>query len=273
MQTRVWYWGLSLITACATTLRRDTERAERHYLLGLDYFAKGQDGPALEQALEAIKQDTQHAEAHHLVGLVFLRKGVTALQVAEVDQCLDGLAEKEQREEADAMMRKARAEFEKAVALNKEYSEAYNSLAVVALHFKEYDAAIELGRKALGNIIYRQPHLAYGNVGWAHYHKGDLVRAAKELRQAVFHQPEFCVGHYRLAEVYLSQKQLPEVLEELELVKKQNCPIQEAYVLAGMAYGLLHQPEQAREAFAKCVTLAPKSCRAQKCERDRRLIQ
>lgn len=260
------------VAACAGTQKRDPDRAERQYLLGVDYFGKGLDGPALEETMKALEFDPENAEAHNLLGLIFLRQGLGALSLAQVARCLDGPAEKDQRAEADEKMGRARKEFEAAARLQENYSEAHANLSAVAIHFKEYDAAIAEGRRALSNILYRQPHVAYGNVGWAFYKKGDLPRAARELRQSVFHEPQFCVGHYRLAQVYYDQKEIDPAIEHLDRVVALGCPIQEAFHLAGMAHALRRDADRARQALGKCVEIAPKSCEARLCERDARLV-
>ena len=269
-----WLLACALAAACATTSsKRDLERGERYYQLGVDYFRKGMQAPALEETLKAIEADPENAEAHNLLGLIFLKQAADELRLLEVEQCMDGQSAREQRAAADDKMRKARAEFELAVRYRERFSEALNSLAVVALHFKDYNEAIRYGKEALGNILYRQPYVAHGNVGWAYYQKGDLVHAAKELREAVFHEQEFCVGHFRLAQVYYDQKEIDGALEHLQKVMADlRCPIQEAYHLAGTSYALQRRSDDARQALRKCVTLAPKSCRARMCERDEKLL-
>lgn len=259
------------MASCAGVSAENRDRAERQYLVALDLFGKGLDDQALKETVELLVLDPENAEAHNLLGLIFLRRGASALRVAEVEDCFKGRAMQEQRHQADEQMRRAQKEFSRALSLRESFTEAYNNLSVVALHFKEYDRAIELGRRVLSDILYSQAHLAYGNVGWAYYQKGDLVGAARELRQAVFHQPEFCVGHYRLAQVYFDQKNLDEAIRHLERVAAQKCPIQEAYHLAGMIYALKHEKDRAQESLNGCTQLAPRSCRARQCEQDRRL--
>ncbi|MEK6608923.1 MAG: tetratricopeptide repeat protein [Myxococcota bacterium] len=266
---------VAVLGACAgdEKTRNAVERSERHYLLGADYFGKGLEGPALEETVKSIELDPENAYAQNLMGLLLLKQGIDELRMMEIDQCLDGAAAKEQMVEANAKIAKARQHFEIAARGQESFSEALNNLSVVALHFKNYDTAVRYGKQALQNILYRQPHLAHGNVGWAYYQKGDLIRAAKELRQAVFHEPGFCVGRYRLAQVYFDQKQLDKAVEQLEKVlADQRCPIQEAFQLAGMTFALRHDLERARGALDRCVQLAPGSCLARQCARDGKLL-
>ena len=261
------------LSACATGPKREPEKSENRRMIGLDYFNKGLHRQALAELLEAVRLDPENAEAHNLIGLVFLRQGVDAIDLAERAQCLDGVARTEQQQLADDKIRKAAEHFTLAIRAKKDFSEALNNLAVTALHFKDYAAVVRHEDAALDNILYRDPHVALGNRGWAYFQRGDAVRAARDLRQAVFHQPGFCLGRYRLAEVYYSKKEYTEALAELDKVwTDPACPIQEAYRLHGKILALTGDRDGARERFEKCVQFGKESCVARLCERDARLV-
>src|SRR5262245_7790484 len=156
-------------------------------------------GPALEELLKAVELNPQNPDAHNLLGLVHLRKAADSEEIAQRAQCLKGEELRLEREERDKHFSKAENEFKEAVRLRGNFSEALNNHAVVAIHFGRYEEAIEHEEKALANIVYREPFAAQGNLGWAHLSRKDYPRAAKALRQALFDQPQFCVGRYRLA--------------------------------------------------------------------------
>jgi type IV pilus assembly protein PilF len=223
-------------------------------------------GPALEELIKAVDLNPQNADAHNLLGLVWLRKAAEAEEMASRAQCLKGQELQLEKQEMDTQFRKAEVEFKKAAELRTNFSEAYNHLSIVAIHFGRYDEAVQMAEKALSNIIYREPFMAQGNLGWAYLHKNDTARAAKALRQALFEQPQFCVGRYRLAKVYYEQKDYEHAAEELEkVVGEKQCPIQEAFHLAGMVSLRRQDRPRATELFQKCVALAPKSCLAREC--------
>jgi type IV pilus assembly protein PilF len=256
------------LAACGPAQTRvDPEASQKRYLLGADYFNKGLVQPALEELLKAVELDPNNPDAHNLLGLVWLRKGAEAEELSTRNQCLKGESLTLEKAEADAQFKKAEEQFQKAVQLKPDFSEARNNLAVVMLHFGRYDDAVSLEEKALSNIVYREPYVANGNLGQAYYEKGDMVRAAKALRQALFEQPKFCVGRYRLAKVYYEQKEWDHAAEEIEQVTGDKaCPIQEAYHLAGMVALRRDNRDKARDMFARCVELAPKSCLASECK-------
>jgi type IV pilus assembly protein PilF len=253
--------------ACATTqIRNDPEASEKRTLLGADYFSKGLIGPALEELLKAVELNRDNAEAQHLLGLIFLRKGVEAEEMSIRAQCLKGDELRLEAQDMNGHFKKAEEHFREAVRIKPTYSEALNSLAVVAIHFGRNDEAIKFEERALANIIYREPYIAQGNLGLAYLNMNKLPEAAKALRQALFEQPQFCVGRYRLAKIYYEQKEWDQAADELDKVTgEKQCPIQEAYHLAGLVALRRQDRGRAHEMFQKCVSLAPKSCIAKEC--------
>jgi len=244
----------------------DPDASDKRYLLGADYFTKGMVAPALEELLKAVELNPGNPDAHNLLGLVFLRKAAESEEMATRTQCLKGDEQELEKQEMETQFKKAEGEFKKAVELKADFSEALNNLAVVAIHFGRYDEAVQKAEKALSNIIYREPYAAQGNLGLAYLNKKDLARAAKALRQALFEQPQFCVGRYRLAKVYYEQREYDHAAEELEKVTGDSkCPIQEAYHLAGMVSLRRQDRAKAAEMFQRCVALAPRSCLAREC--------
>lgn len=257
-----------MLAACAPAqVRRDPDASYKRYLLGADYFTKGLVEPALEELLKAVQLDPQNPDAHNLLGLVFLRKGAESEELSIRNQCLKGDDLRLEKQDGDAQFNKAQAQFEKAIALKDDFSEARNNLAVVMIHFGRYDEAAQLEEKAVGNIVYHEPYVAHGNLGWAYLEKHDYARAGKALRQALFEQPKFCVGRYRLAKVYYEQQEWDHAADEIEqVVSDKACPIQEAYQLAGLIALRRDQRDEAQQMFAHCVALAPRSCLASECK-------
>jgi Tfp pilus assembly protein PilF len=254
--------------ACGPAQSRiNPEASYKRFLLGADYFNKGLVEPALEELLKAVELNPDNADAHNMLGLVFLRRGAESEELSIRNQCLKGEELRLEKQTTDEHFKKAEEQFGKAIALKKDFSEARNNLAVVYIHFGRYDDAIQLETQALANIVYREPFTAEGNLGWAYLEKHDFARAAKELRQALFEQPKFCVGRYRLAKVYYEMQDWQRASDELEqVVTDKACPIQEAFNLAGLVALRREERDRAREMFARCVELAPRSCLASECK-------
>lgn len=256
-----------LLQACGPAQTRvDPDASQKRYLLGADYFGKNLIEPALVELLKAVDLDPKNPDAHNLLGLIFLRRAADADELATRTQCLAGEELTLEKQEMDSEFQKAEAQFKKAVEIRPNFSEALNNLAVVALHFGRYDEAVGYAQKALSNIVYREPYVAQGNLGWAYLKKGERARASQALRQALFDQPKFCVGRYRLAKVYYDEGEWDRAGEELDQVLSDKaCPIQEAYQLAGMVAVRKDDRARAAELFQRCVQLAPRSCLARSC--------
>src|SRR5579871_1362635 len=202
-------------SGCGEAQKVDPEASDKRFLLGADYFEKGMLRPATEELLQAVKLNPKNFEAQHLLGILALRQAADGEAMIEQQSCLPPADAALTRQEVDVRFREAESRFRQAVEIRPDFSEAWNSLAVVALHFRRYDEAIAAAEKALANAIYRQPWAAQGNLGWALYQKKEYLRATKELRTAVFGNPQFCVGRYRLARVYYDEKNLEGAQEEL----------------------------------------------------------
>ncbi len=251
--------------------RRQIEQSHNLYLLGADYYQRGLVPAALEELLKSVKLDPRNADAHNLLGLVYLAQGISEEGMLTAS-CAPVSAE--ERAPIDEKMHKAEEHFRKAVESRENFSEALNSLAVVRTYFKDYDGALQYAKQAVDNPTYREPHLAWGNLGWASFKKKDYSKAIQQLRQAVFMQPEFCVGYYRLGEVYFARKQYELAVDSLERVAKNpKCPIQEAHHLLGLSYLKLGRPADGQVALDRCRKLAPKSCVGRQCDRQMRLFQ
>ena len=112
-------------------------------------------------------------------------------------------------------------------------------------------------------------------MGWAYFHKKDLQSAWKELYEAVSRAPAFCVGRYRLAKVYLERGDLEQAIDTIDPVVAdgKRCPIQEAFLLAGLLHERRKGLEKARELFRTCADMSPRSCVAEECKRYAQMIQ
>jgi Tfp pilus assembly protein PilF len=139
-------------------------------------------------------------------------------------------------------------------------------MAVISLYFHDHERARTELELALGTQFYTEKYSALANLGWAYYEQGDLVQAMTELRQSVLMNPDYCVGRYRLAQVYLDFEMTEQALEEAQrVIDDERCPIQDAHRVAGIARMRLGEGKGASDAFADCLELAPRSCLANAC--------
>lgn len=95
----------------------------------------------------------------------------------------------------------AQGEFEKAIALDANYAEAYHNLGLVLAAQNRLDLAIPNYRKALTFPTYSSPELAYHNLGEAYLRQGKLRESEEALRQAIQLEPKNQFSHYLLGVV------------------------------------------------------------------------
>ena len=208
--------GIGLLGACAGRQPKGGEKApdgtsaaDNHYDVAVGSFHNGMFEDAKLQIEKALAVDPKHADSYYLRGVLYLQEGKSLVDAVESEQCLEDEAAEQQRTRAQQLHRRARESFQAAADNFDEGAagrgRAFNSLSVVDLHFHAPERAITHARKALGEKFYSDRYSALANLGWAYYGAGDLVSATSELRQSVLLNPDYCVGRYRLAQVYLDQ--------------------------------------------------------------------
>lgn len=261
------------VTSCATGPRRDPEQSQIRYQLAVGYYKDRRVEAAIEELHRALQSDAENADAFNMLGIIALNQGHDYLMQLETVSCLKGRDAEVVREDALRRFREAEENFRKAVTFRPEFPQAWNNLSVAALQLREWDVAIDAARSALKDVTYAEPEIARANLGWAHYQKRDIQHAWKELHEAVARAPNFCVGRYRLAKVYVERGEADRAAEELDLVlANKQCPIQEAYLLGGLVHERRKDSERARALFEQCAEMAPRSCTADECRRYAKLI-
>lgn len=260
---------------CATKApTKDRDQAQIRYQLAVDYFRAQRTEAALDEVHKALAIDAENAEAHDLLGLIALSQGAEYLRQVEVSSCLRGSDAESVRRDAAAKFKEAEQHLRRATSLRPSFAEAWNNLSVAALHLENYEEASVAASNALKDVAYPSPELARANLGWAEFHRKNLNGAWKALHEAVARTPGFCVGRYRLAKVYVERGQYDEAAEEVDAVTANPaCPIQEAFLLAGMVHQHRKDAAGARTLFERCATIAPRACLAIECKRYVGMLQ
>lgn len=244
------------------------------YQLAADDFRAQRTEAAIEELRKALALDPENADAYNLLGLVSLSQGAEYVRQVETMACLRGADAESLRRDAVTKFKGAEEHLRKATALKSDFSEAWNNLAVAALQLENYDEAITAAGNALKNATYGSPELARANLGWAQFHKKNLNDAWKSLHEAVARAPGFCVGRYRLAKVYAERDQYEEAAEEIDaVVGNVACPIQEAFLLAGLVHQHRGDAAGATKLFDRCMAISSRACLAAECKRYTEMIQ
>jgi type IV pilus assembly protein PilF len=260
---------------CASRAKRDPDQSQVRYQLAVGYFQNHRVEAATEELEKALAADPQNAEAYNMLGLIALKQAYDYEEQATSFSCLKGADEQALRAEENQKLNAADAHFRRAVELRPDYPEAWNNRSAVALLLQSWDAAIENAEKALRDPTYASPVLARANLGWAYFHKKKLQDAWRELYEAVSRAPGFCVGRYRLAKVYVERGEIDEAVQTIDplVADIKRCPIQEAFLLAGLLHERRKDSAKARDYFRTCAEMSPRSCVADECKRYAQMVQ
>lgn len=270
------------MAGCPNTPTRNPKASMTYFKLGHDYFNRalksgagtGRDryvNVALVELRKSLKNNDKNDHAHFLIALIYMYKGQRSMEEMEVLQCVKASESASYRKEANGLMTQAITHLKQAHKLRKEKdSRIALNLSTLEIYFKRYSAAEAYARRALSDIAYQTPYLARSNIGRAQFHRGRLVGALGNLKQAVFREPRFCPGHYWLGRVRFAQKKYASAAKNfgkaLECcVKAKIAPIQAALLYHGMSLARIGKREDALAALGKCVKQAPKSCIAVRC--------
>jgi Tfp pilus assembly protein PilF len=262
------------VASCASGPKRDPDQSFVRYQLGVEYFKSNRMEAATEELQKALAADPDNQDAHHMLGIIALRQGYDYIQQGETSSCLTGRDADLVHQDAQRKFKEAEQFFKKAVALQPEFGMAWNNLSVTALQLGDWPAAAKAAEQAIKDSTYAEPEMARANLGWAHLQMKDTQKAWRELHEAVSRSPKFCVGRYRLAKVYFERSDLEQAQENIDaVVDDARCPIQEAYLLAGLIHQRRRNRDRARGLLQRCSDMAPRSCTAGECRRYASMIR
>ncbi len=148
-----------LLVACATApTAEDIQNAEAHYKLGVSYFNGNKLKESYVEFQKAIQLNREDKYSLNALGLISAR-------FKEYDRAINY--------------------YKQAISIDLNYSEAMNNLGVTYLEIGDWDGAIKYFKMALNNPLYATPDMAYSNLGYALYKKGDYLDALNTLNGAV----------------------------------------------------------------------------------------
>ncbi|MFZ5469266.1 MAG: social motility TPR repeat lipoprotein Tgl [Myxococcota bacterium] len=148
----------------------------------------------------------------------------------------------------------AAGHYQRAIAIRPTFSEAKTNLANVYLDQKRYDEAIALYEEALNDMLYPTPFIAHGNLGWALYKKGEVKKGLDHIKAAVTTNPKFCLGYKNLGLIHDEQGAADEACRQFAKYRE-NCPeVAEAHYREGVCLAKLGQVETAKERLTECVS-------------------
>jgi type IV pilus assembly protein PilF len=144
---------------------------------------------AMRELLSAEEDDPNNATLHHLFGLVYRARDRYEL---------------------------AEKHFLKALSINKDYTEARNSLAFLYIETGRLNKAEEQLNIALNDLTYSDYHKTYVNWGHLEFKRKDFVKAEQFFKKALQKDRENCPTHVMLGRSLLEAQELETALEQFE---------------------------------------------------------
>jgi len=249
-------WAVGLVAqgllACGGgPSEEDVDRSIREFTLAVSLREEGNVPGAIEHLRVALSLDPDNARALVLLGYIHYQRG--DLEAAE-QYLRNGLAILVERPDMAATL-----------------AEARNMLGVVLIRQERYDESIAVLTQSASDVLNRTPWYAWGNLGLAHYEKGDYPQAVEALSQAVRGEPRFCLGHFQLGRTFFAMERFQEAEEALTraLEADERCGrfFQDAWRLRGETRARLGLREEAITDFERCVELGAQSEAGRACRR------
>jgi len=214
---------------------------------------------------------------------IFLNKGISLIDLKQYNNALKELLEAEKYNSSDHrihyymgmcyhvkdMKEKAKEEFQKAISLKEDYSEAHNYLGTLYSDEGLWDKAIEEFDKALTNPLYDTPAVPLYNAGWAYYSKKDYSKAMTSFRHALQKEPMTMLRpqiEKYIGIIYYDQSNIANAIEHLKKSIELNSSLYDAYFLLGECYLKNQDKVNAKKSFQAVVKLSPQSAFGQRAK-------
>jgi type IV pilus assembly protein PilF len=200
--------------------------AEIHYDLGTNLLQNGDVQGALKEYLEAEKEDEDLPQTHNALGLLYAYS----------------LARPQEAEEY----------FQKAIALDKDFSEARNNLGAFYVARGRFAEAIPQFEQALANPLYRDRVIAETNLGWALYKSGQPQKGIRRIEAALVVAPKYCLGWRQLGTIHAERGEL-QAAGDAFAKYAEACPeTADAHLQSGKILARQTRAAEARLAFQRC---------------------
>lgn len=228
-----------LVSSCAHVSERDREQSNLRYELAVQSLVK-EPQQALKEAEAALELNPENADAWHVKGLL-LHHSFRRLE-------------------------EARAAFAKALELKNPFPEANNNLGNLYMDQKRWDDAISQYQLALNDVMFRDPYLAQGNMGWAFFKKGDNKSAIENLRAALQVSPKYCLGELQLGQVYEAQQNATDACKYFGRYRE-HCPDRaDAWQRDAVCLAQNGDAAAATKAFDTCIAKSPSDDQKDVCK-------
>ncbi len=180
--------SLTIISCNSTKNKFSINNKEQARLLkerALILYKAGELPGAYKEALIANKIDPKDPEIYNLLGLIELK----------------------QKNYKEALIY-----FKNAIKIDKNYSESLNNIGSIYLIEGKIDKAIQYFKKALNNPLYQNNYIAFTNLAYAFYLKGDHNKALDYLDKALHYNPRYYLAYFYRGLMLFNQGKWKEAL-------------------------------------------------------------
>ncbi|MFH1447376.1 MAG: AAA family ATPase [Candidatus Micrarchaeota archaeon] len=145
--------------------------------------------------------------------------------------------------------------YNMAVVLNPNFSEAYFNRGLAYYNKKNYDKAISDYNKA-AELDPRNP-VIYNNRGDAYYRKQEFENGILDYDKAISLNQKYLKAFYNRGLAYACQQDYERAIEDFDKVVELNPEFAEAYHIRGLAYDYMQDYDKAIADYDKAVELKP----------------
>lgn len=237
---------LAAMAACGPSLAQKKDQSAIHYRLGVVHLNERNLADALNELTKAVEMYPGDATYHNALGLAYFAKG---------------------------MNKEALASLDKALSIDRDYSEARVNKAAVYIVEQKWAEAIKESSEAVKNIFYRTPEYAWFNMGWSYYNMGELQKAIDSYSKAVSSNPAYAQGWYSMGLAFEKMGDTKQAIKSYEKAVGAFPQYLDAWFNMGMALVKAKDRPAAVKAFEKVVEIAPASDKAQSAKEYMGLIR
>ncbi|MBN1655105.1 MAG: tetratricopeptide repeat protein [Deltaproteobacteria bacterium] len=262
MNGRYIFMWILLLGLCSTNdgcgaADENVKKSMTQYELAVGLHQEGNVPGAFQALTSAVELDPYNAKAHLFLGTLYLfsRKNNQIEYDRKAEECFRTVLKIQSGDYASPENLSA---------------DAHNKLGVLYIHQKRYQDSIKELKVAVSDLYNRKAYLAWGNLGWAYLEIEKYDQAIHALLRSIDLEHRFCVGYFRLGQVYSSmrdfekaEKAFTKAIEADERCKS----FQDAWRLRGEVRAKLGEREDAIADFERCVELDQDSETGDACSR------
>jgi tetratricopeptide (TPR) repeat protein len=272
----------------------DPKNADAYYNRALAYALKGQFDQALADINRTIGTNPNDSQAYYLRGFIHLKKDeldpsrtdyqkASQLDPDFVEQIrrektelgqyaliIEGKKEparqdREHKRKGKTLAQQgeyaqALSELDQALALNPKDAESYTRRGGIYTLQKQYDKAINDFNQALE--LNPRSAKAYYNRALAYYYQGKYDQALADLQKTIELKPKDAEAYHNRGLVYIEKKDYGKAIDDFNMAIALNPKLADAFFNKAATCERSGRPDEAQEAYAAYLKVAPPEAKA-----------